>query len=168
MAEGEEAEEGGGGGGKSRLGLIIGVLVVLALIGGGVFFFKDAIFGSDDAEDIAGGEEGTADGADAGAVGAVIHTLGKFGVNLRGSGGGRMLRMEVQVKIPMSDLAVIEEEQPLLRDSIIMLASDYTYGELEGLDGKTRLRDELQARLNSVLEGRTTIQNIYFTEFIIQ
>ena len=61
----------------------------------------------------------------------------------------------------------MEEAAPLLRDSIITLASDYTYAELEGLEGKTRLRDELLGRLNSLLDG-ARIERVYFTQFVVQ
>jgi flagellar basal body-associated protein FliL len=54
-----------------------------------------------------------------------------------------------------------------LRDSIITAVSDYTWSELEGAEGKTRLRDELISRVNAVV-APAAIGRLYFTQFVIQ
>jgi flagellar basal body-associated protein FliL len=98
---------------------------------------------------------------------AVVN-LGTFTVNLRGSGGGRVLRAEVQLEVASRDSAAVEGYQPVLRDAVITLASDFTYADIEGVDGKTHLRDELLGRLNTVLDGNPSIDRVYFTEFVVQ
>ncbi len=100
--------------------------------------------------------------------GRAVVTLGSFTVNLRGSGGGRVLRSEVQVEVDAKDESVVVEERPALRDAVITLGSDYTYADLEGIDGKTHLRDEIQSRVGGLLEGRAEVHRIYFTEFVVQ
>jgi flagellar basal body-associated protein FliL len=100
--------------------------------------------------------------------GRAVVTLGVFTVNLRGSGGGRILRSEVQVEVDARDESVVVEERPALRDAVITLGSDYTYADLEGIDGKTHLRDEINARVANLLEGRANVHRIYFTEFVVQ
>lgn len=96
-----------------------------------------------------------------------ITSLGEFVVNLRGNGGGRVLRTEVELEVKPDDVELVETKKALLRDSVITLVSDYAYGDLEGIDGKTALRDELQARLDTALGGGH-IDRIYFTQFIVQ
>jgi flagellar FliL protein len=54
-----------------------------------------------------------------------------------------------------------------MRDSILLLASDYSYTELEGIDGKYRLKDDIHTRVNAVLEP-IKISRVYFTEFVVQ
>lgn len=113
-------------------------------------------------------------GGGAAAAGPPVHNgktvvnLGLFTVNLRGSGGGRVLRTEVQVEVPAGGFQVVETRKPVLRDAVITLASDFSYSDLEGVDGKTHLRDELQGRLNSVLSGEPKVERVYFTEFVVQ
>jgi len=97
----------------------------------------------------------------------VIESLDRFTVNLRGTGGGRVLRMEIQVEVLASAAPIVQRRLPELRDGVLSLTSDYTYAEIEGLDGKMRLRDELMARLNAELDG-PTIERMYFTEFVVQ
>ena len=160
--EDEEYVVQSGGGGNMLMTLIVGVVGFLLGAGAG---FGGAMFLAEEPEcEPVEGEEAVAGPA---ADERVMHSLGKFTVNLRGTGGGRVLRMEVQVEIDNSQLEDIEAKTPLLRDSVLTLASDYTFGDLEGLDGKMRFRDELLARLNSALTI-SGIRRIYFTEFVVQ
>ena len=118
-----------------------------------------------------GGEHGGADAKAGVAVtnpdGTAITSLGTFTVNLRGSGGGRVLRLEVQVESRGGDTETINGRMARVRDAVITAASDYTWPELEGTDGKTRLRDELLARINGALSP-VVIEHIYFTQFVVQ
>ena len=78
-----------------------------------------------------------------------------------------MLQMEIQVESDAESVEKINERMPQLRDSVILLASDYSYDELEGIDGKFRLKDDIHARVNAVLEP-IEVQRVYFTEFVVQ
>ncbi|MBM4390358.1 MAG: flagellar basal body-associated FliL family protein [Deltaproteobacteria bacterium] len=106
--------------------------------------------------------------AGAGLTDSVVTNLGTFTVNLRGSGGGRVLRMEVQVDSNAEKASVVTARSAQLRDSIITGVSDYTWSELEGVDGKARLRDELHVRVNGALGSQGGIDHIYFTQFVVQ
>lgn len=138
------------------------------ILGGGAGFGASMVFGSDDAEAAeAAGEN--AEGEDAAPEPVrVVHSLGAFTVNLRGSGGGRVLRMEVQVETTDTALPTVEQHSAQLRDSVLTLASDYSYADVEGLDGKTRLRDELLGRVNTLLPEESRVERVYFTEFVVQ
>ncbi|MCA9572136.1 MAG: flagellar basal body-associated FliL family protein, partial [Myxococcales bacterium] len=115
-----------------------------------------------DAEGAVEGEGGKAEGPD-----RIVVPLKPFTVNLRGGGGGRMLRLEVQLEVASKHAEAIEKQKPVLRDAVLTLVSDQTYADLEGLDGKTHLRDALLRRLNGVLDG-VRIQRLYFTDFVVQ
>jgi flagellar basal body-associated protein FliL len=97
----------------------------------------------------------------------VVTNLGTFTVNLRGSGGGRIVRLEVQLDSDAEAAADLGARTPQLRDSVITAVSDYTWAELEGVDGKTRLRDELLARVNGVA-APSEVHRLYFTQFVVQ
>jgi len=162
----EDVEETTGGGGTSKI-LLAGIGVVAFLLGGGAGFGASMFLGGSgecpEEEEVA---EGEGEGEQAEIVRAV-HSLGGFTVNLRGTGGGRVLRMEAQVEVDSDRLVAVEENTPMLRDAVLTLASDYTYADLEGLDGKMRFRDELMSRLNGALTD-PSVRRVYFTEFVVQ
>lgn len=90
-----------------------------------------------------------------------------YTVNLRGGGGGRILRMSLALETRAKFLPSLEPRMPLVQDSILTLAGDYTYEELEGQDGKARMKQELLDRLNAMLEGEP-FDKVYFTGFMVQ
>jgi len=166
MADDEQPEDEAAGGGNKKMLAIVGV-VALLLGGGGGYGAAIAMGGSPAAE---GDEviEGEEDQPVASKATRQVHSLDKFTVNLRGTGGGRVLRLEVQVEVDEEDLPAVADRSPVLRDAVLTLASDYTYADLEGIDGKMRLRDELLARLNTSLEDDASVKRVYFTEFVVQ
>ncbi len=97
----------------------------------------------------------------------VITNIGTFTVNLRGSGGGRVLRVEVQVESKGQHAPLVAAKAAPMRDSIITAVSDYTWSELEGTDGKVRLRDELLSRVNGIA-APAIVERMYFTQFVVQ
>jgi len=121
----------------------------------------------------AGGAQGEGAGepmADGGAAvapqGTTITTLGRFTINLRGSGGGRILQMEVAIEADAAAGSSLEALTPKLRDSINTAVSEYTWTELEGSDGKTRLKDELLSRINGVA-APVVVNAVYLTSFVV-
>lgn len=136
--------------------------VVVFGVGIGAGVAGASMLGTDD--DTVAGEAG--DSRPTRAARSVVN-LGMFNVNIRGSGGARVLRMEVQLEVESDDIGAFEEMNPILRDGVIALASDYTYADLEGLDGKTHLRDELLGRLNTLVD-HVRIERVFFTEFVVQ
>jgi flagellar basal body-associated protein FliL len=154
---------------RSNLPLILGVISAL-LIGGAGGFGAATFAGGDASAEVSEGdeaavnEEGKAipDGS-----ARVIHDLGQFTVNLRGAGGGRVLRMTMHLEADHKATLVMKEKNSQLRDSVLMLVSDYTYADLEGVDGKRRLQDELLGRLNSVMTPARA-ERIYFHDFVVQ
>jgi flagellar basal body-associated protein FliL len=154
---------------KSKLPFILGGLAFFVL-GGGAGFGASLAMGGDQAEAAELGEDGEPlpEATPSPEEVRVVHSLGQFTVNLKGTGGGRILRMEIQVETTEAGLPTIEEQTALLRDSVITLVSDYTYADVEGLDGKTRLRDELLGRVNTLLPETGRVERVYFTEFVVQ
>lgn len=152
---------------RSKLPFILGGLAFFVL-GGGAGFGASVAMGGEDAQAAEVGEDGQPMDPAGSAEVRVVHSLGQFTVNLKGTGGGRILRMEVQVETTEASLATIEAQTALLRDAVITLASDHTYADVEGLDGKTRLRDELLGRVNTLLPEAGRVERVYFTEFVVQ
>ena len=161
---GEEIQVGN----RSKLPFVLGALAVF-VIGGGLGWAVSMLTAvSDPAAD----EPSAKQESDAGEKGSqdiktAMTNLGNFTVNLRDSAGGRVLQMEIQVESDSESAETVEKRMPQLRDSIILLASDYSYSELEGIDGKFRLKDDIQVRVNAVLEP-IEVRRVYFTEFVVQ
>ena len=160
MNEDMEEVEGTSGGNGSKLAI---AAVLAFLIGGGAGYAGSQMIGGAEA---APSEQADEESAEEGRYDRVIVPLEPFTVNLRGSGGGRVLRLQVQLEVERLDATPIEESKPRLRDAVLSLASDYTFTEMEGIDGKMHFRDELLGRLNRMLDG-PRVQRIYFTEFVV-
>ena len=96
-----------------------------------------------------------------------VHALDPFTVNLRGSGGGRVLRMVVALEIAELDQESVVGSTAQVRDAVLSQASDYPFSALEGIDGKMHFRDELPGRVNRVLSG-PRVERIYLTQFVVQ
>jgi flagellar FliL protein len=171
MAEKDENAEGGDEiqvGNRSKLPMILGMLGVLA-IGGLIGWAVSAL--TADADPAAAEAEAAANADDEAEEGSRsvdtdMTNLGNYTVNLRDS-SGRILAMKIEVESDLASAAKVDERMAQLRDSIILLASDYSYTELEGIDGKFRLKDDIHARINAVLEP-TQVRRVYFTEFVVQ
>jgi hypothetical protein len=100
------------------------------------------------------------EGADA----SEFYELGEIQVQLSGSDGAPNLVMEIAVEGGADPITNVEARQYQVRDMILMIASGYTRTELEGLDGKLRLRDEIHLGLNAILSPYK-IDRVYYTRF---
>ena len=119
------------------------------------------------AEDGALTDEGAPIADEAAVKDGTILSLGDMNINLRGWGGGRLLRIEVQVEGSADAVAKCEARQSQLRDAILTVASDYSCAELEGSAGKMRLHDEFLVRINGILRPER-VERVYFTKFVVQ
>ena len=75
--------------------------------------------------------------------------------------------MELAVEASGDAVSLVEDREARIRDAVLILASDYSFAELEGLEGKLRLRDEIQRRINIILEDEK-VERVYFTAFLVQ
>ncbi len=168
------AEEEGGTrpSGKGRLGLIgivAGVAAVCSLLTfGAAYMMFDG--GNQAALPPGGGTTGEIDpGGFEGDTQAEVVPLGDFTVNLRASGAaGRLLQMSISVEAKPPASTLVTEREAQLRDAILMAASDFSNLELEGIDGRLRLRDEIYRRINEILTPDGQIKRVYFTSFVVQ
>jgi len=61
----------------------------------------------------------------------------------------------------------IEKRLPQIRDAILTIVPAKTSKDINTIEGKTALRDEIMEKLNSFVKNGQ-ITNIYFTEFVVQ
>ncbi len=158
MAEEQVKEEGGKTGGKKKLILIL-IPVLLLLIGGGAgayFFIIHKKKESGKGVPVAPQKLG------------IMYDLGSFLVNLADKNANTYAK--VSITLELSNQKVKEEvvkRLPIIKDAVINLLSSKTYDEIRTPEGKEELRLELIKRINAILVTGG-VQNIYFTQFIVQ
>ena len=182
MAEEVAAQDAGAKKDRKPLLMMVGASVGALILGAvGMFFAKDMISppaapapnvadgpGDEPADPNAPADPAKPVGAPAAGKTAVVE-LESFTLNLKDSAGGRKLAMKLALEGPPTLQTAVDERRAQIRDAVITLASDYSYLDLDGADGRLRLRDEIQRNLNSVLEPQgIAIQRVYYTEFVVQ
>jgi len=185
MAKDEQAaaeQPEAGGGSKKKLFIIIGAAVGVAVILAVVFMMMGK--GGKKAEKKEGAEatteakaEGGAHGAPAkaegGAPGAAtgaanIFPLEPFIVNIY---DGQELRyLKVKVELEMAGVGVkadLDGRLAPIRDAILVLLSTKTLQDIQDIQGKNQLKDEILSSINKIIPPGK-IAKIYFTDFVVQ
>lgn len=179
------------GGGKKKL-IIIGAAVAVALILGVVVFM---MMGKGDKKAKKEGEAAQAEGAAAPAAGghgapAAAPAAGGHGAAAAGAGAagptaniyplepfivniydGQELRyLKVKVELEMISPAIKNELDGRLapiRDSVLILLSAKTLQDIQDVQGKNTLKDEILGAINkNIPPGK--IAKVYFTDFVVQ
>lgn len=171
----ETSPKGGKKKGKAKL-LIIAALV-LAVGGGATWYFKvhrAAAKESGEKTDHVGkkeepsghGEHGEKEGE--GAPKTLYFKLEPFILNLADIDSNRYLKVSVSLELDKpSSMEEAERKVPQIRDSMILLMSSLTYGDIHSVAGKITLQSEIQNRLNSILQPGA-VKRVYFTDFVVQ
>jgi flagellar protein FliL len=103
-----------------------------------------------------------------------IYKLDTMIVNLADQGGKRYLRITMDLELkpaenvdPKDTIDEVDKRLPQIRDTILMILPTKQYADIATTSGKIALRDEIMAKLNTILK-KGQISNIYFTEFVVQ
>ncbi|MBX2994391.1 MAG: flagellar basal body-associated FliL family protein [Bdellovibrionaceae bacterium] len=92
--------------------------------------------------------------------------LETFLVNLAGSKGRRIAKVNIELEVSKSDVQKeIDQRQAQVRDIIIMILSSKTYEYVSSKEGKNQLREEIKDTVNAFL-STGKIESVFFTEFI--
>jgi flagellar FliL protein len=74
--------------------------------------------------------------------------------------------MALELSDPES-VDTIESRLPQIRDAVLMILPTKTYDDVSTTDGKIALRNQVMEKINTLMtKGR--VNNIYFTEFVVQ
>ena len=171
-AQEKEVEEKKGG---SNLVLIIAIVgVVLILVIGGIVAVLLMSGGDEEAVDAPTQQQSAKSKAKRGSndtVGLVVgpmYPLQNFTVNLLSDSGRRFLKAQVNLELSGEELQTeIETKVPVVRDLVIRILTSKTLEEVSTAKGKDKLKEQLVDELNLRLQDGY-IQNIYFTEFVVQ
>ena len=94
--------------------------------------------------------------------------LDPFIVNLAGSGGSRLLKVNVSLKMSAPEVHIELRKNILkLTDSILFLLSSKSFEDIDSFQEKSKLEDEIMVHVNKFLTTGQ-VNGAYFTEFIIQ
>ncbi|HIJ83902.1 MAG: flagellar basal body-associated protein FliL [Magnetococcales bacterium] len=169
MAEDSEKEESGGGGGGGGGMIKIILLVVGLLVGAGGGFYLGKSMGEQKAVEAQKLEPAAETvNKDPNSMVGEMFKLEPFVVNLSEPRGNRYLKSTIELEMDGEALgAELERRKAQLRDTILQLLTSKSSQELQALEGKFRLRDELLSRINAMLVNGT-VTRVYFTEFVIQ
>lgn len=97
----------------------------------------------------------------------VLYTMSPFNTNLEGV-PRRLVRMEVSLE--MMDEEGYEEVigvVPHARDSIMRILNGKTFADVETVQGKLQLKNQIVTELNSTLK-KGVVKNVYFNELVVQ
>lgn len=145
---------------KSPILKILIAVVGLGILGGGGFFAYTKFFAKTESPKEAQAKPVAAK--------PVVKSLETFLVNLADPGGERYLKITMQLSLSSEAASQeIDTRMAELRDSILMLLSSKEYDDISSLSGKLALKKTLMGNLNRVLK-QGTVQDIYFTEFLVQ
>ena len=189
MAKEEQpAAEQQEGGSKKKMFIIIGAGVAVAIVLGIVIFMmmgkgdkkekgkeetaaaasaEGGGHGAPAAKSEGGGHGGgAAGGAAAGA--ANMFPLDPFIVNIYDGQELRYLKVKVEMEMAAPAVkAELDARLPPIRDAILVLLSTKTLQDIQDVQGKNQLKDEILASINKIIPPGK-IAKIYFTDFVVQ
>ena len=172
-----------GGGSKKKL-IIIGAGVAVAIILGAVVFMmmgkgdkkeaaKEGAEANTEAKAEGGGHGAAAPkegGGKEGAAGAAanIFPLEPFIVNIYDGQELRYLKVKVEMEMAGPGVkAVLDGRLAPIRDAILVLLSSKTMQDIQDIQGKNQLKEEILAAVNKHIPPGQ-ISKIYFTDFVVQ
>ncbi|MCJ8501301.1 flagellar basal body-associated FliL family protein [Desulfatitalea alkaliphila] len=162
---------------KTLIIVLSAVVLMVGMMGGGFFLLwhkmSTSLVQMQQQQNRPAGEQGAVGEEEEGEEEQVaglgpMYTMDTLIVNLADQGGKRYLRLGMQWEL--SDPGVVQEvdkRMAQLRDAILMILPTKQYADIGSAQGKIDLRDELMARVNSILRDGS-VTNIYFTEFVVQ
>jgi flagellar FliL protein len=183
----KKGEETGGGGGPNQkllfMLLLMNTVVLVALAAivwmgyskrqdqvslGDIAASKEAPKEAEASEGHGGGHGGEKKGKEGEDAGAENFIKESFTVNLADPKGSHYAKVDVEIEV--GDDFVKEEVnklRPKIRDFILVVLSSKTYEQIESVDGRDFLREEIRNKINGYL-SRGQVKNVFFTQFIIQ
>jgi flagellar FliL protein len=94
--------------------------------------------------------------------------LDPFVVNLRDEGQSRYLKTSFELELDKQETAAeLEEKKKAVRDTVLRYLSNLTVTDTLGEEAKDRITAGILGRLEKTL-GAGKVQQLYFTEFVIQ
>jgi flagellar FliL protein len=82
--------------------------------------------------------------------------------------GKRYLKITMELEVNKEeDKLLVENHNAQLRDTVLLLLSSQSLNEINTMEGKLELKQNLLSRMSQIL-GDGVVRRIYFTEFVVQ
>jgi flagellar protein FliL len=152
-----------------KLLIILGVLIFLAAGGAaGLFFFlpesQENASVMARVRNLFAGDKKAVESTGPG----YIYKMEPFLVNLLDPGQLRYLKVTLHAESNREkESEEIDRRLPQLRDAVLTILSSKNYKDIITAEGKSALREEIKLKLNQLLSG-VKVENVYFTEFVVQ
>ncbi|MBT8763640.1 flagellar basal body-associated FliL family protein [Desulfohalobiaceae bacterium Ax17] len=151
------------------------LLVLLIILGvGGFFGYKYFFAGPKDKVEAEGGaqpqgeQQAQQEKQPAEQGPTEMYSLPPFVVNLADPLGRRYLKLSLDVElIDKKTVEVLEKKLPKVKDTILLLLSSKSFADIDSMEEKIQLKNEIVERLNQIL-GKAKVVRVYFTEFVVQ
>jgi flagellar protein FliL len=89
-------------------------------------------------------------------------------VNVQGTRGTRFVKLSVFFEADRAVLTELDTKRPKITDIVSQTIGSKTMEELTSPETRGKIRGELIATINPLLEIKGEVKNVYFPEFIIQ
>jgi flagellar protein FliL len=97
----------------------------------------------------------------------VMYKMETFNTNLDGT-PRRLIHTEINLEmLDEEGFEEVIEIAPKARDSVTKLLNSKSFTDVESVQGKLQLKNEIIGQLNAMLE-KGSIKNVYFSEFVVQ
>ncbi len=153
---------------KSKLPLIIvAAVVACAAIGGGAYFFMSGSKHEETAKKEGGKEK------EVKAAAIYVKFDPPFVVNFEAKGVMRFLQITLEVMTRDPSVAEkIKENDPIIRNDLLLLFGSQTYESISTREGKEKLRAEAKDTVGKIIEREggnpKKVEDLYFTSFVMQ
>lgn len=164
----DEAKGKGGSGKKTLILALVGLLVLGGATAGSLYFMGVLDFGggasTEEVEDVK---------ADKGKKEPIYYSFEQpFTVNFETQSGLRFLQVNVELmSYDQGAIDALGSHLPVIKNNIILLFSNQSYGTLITREGKDQLRQDTLTEIQGILKkyyGKPGIEEVYFTSFVMQ
>ena len=171
MAKEEQAKtEESTGTDKKKLYIIIGAAVAAVVV-----IIVVVLMLSGKGKDKEAKEEGghgqkaeSAEGAAKGPAAEAVYPLEPFIVNIYDGQEIRYLKVKVEFGLASPEAkAELDPRQAPLRDAILVLLTTKTMQDIQDMQGKNQLREEILAAVNGIVPPGKVLK-VFFTDFVVQ
>ena len=146
---------------KQYIWFLIGLNLLALSMGCFLIYKKDLGLLPLEVGSIAGLSQG-ADFAD-----PMMYSLEPLSTNL-GGGGDQFIWLKVNLEVlGQESLTELKAREGVIIDTLIGILNEKSFDELETIQGKLRLKDQMMVQVNKFLPNGV-VQNIYFSEFAVQ
>jgi flagellar basal body-associated protein FliL len=115
----------------------------------------------------AGAHGGGAAGGDGHAAEARFFSIGDFTANLAGPASSHYVKVTVNFEISKeADEEELKQRKPQFRDKVISLLNSKQPADLQSLEGRNYLKEEIKTVSNTFLK-KGKVEGVYFSAFVV-